>query len=95
MSHKYTPPFGNLSLSTKRRGGGGAYTQDATISLAIMPSLPGMKSLSVGGGWGPSARQRNAPNASRRLTSFSVEGEGGGRFSEVAGASIVDAGGPC
>ena len=59
-----------------------------------MPSLPGMKSLSVGG-WGPSTRQRNAPNASGRLTSFSVEGEGGGRFSKVAGASIVDAGGPC
>ena len=59
-----------------------------------MPSLPGMKSLSVGG-WGPSARWRNAPNASGRLTSFSVEGEGGGHFSEVAGTSIVDAGGPC
>ena len=42
------PPFCNLSLSTKRRGG--AYTRDATISLAITPSLPDMKSLSVGGG---------------------------------------------
>ena len=31
------PPFCNLSLSTKRRG---AYTRDATISLAITPSLP-------------------------------------------------------
>ena len=31
-------------------GGGGAYTRDATISLAITPSLPGMKSLLVGGG---------------------------------------------
>ena len=43
------PPFCNLSLSTKR-GGGGACTRDATISLAITPSLLGMKSLSVGGG---------------------------------------------
>ena len=31
-------------------GGGGAYTWDATISLVITPSLPGMKSLSVWGG---------------------------------------------
>ena len=30
------PPFCNLSLSTKRRG---AYTRDATISLAITHSL--------------------------------------------------------
>ena len=49
MSHKNTPAFCNLSLSTKRRGGA-AYTWNVTISLAIMPSLPGMKSLSVGGG---------------------------------------------
>ena len=32
------PPFCNLSLSTKRRGG--AYTRDATISLAITPPSP-------------------------------------------------------
>ena len=48
VSHKYAPAFCNLSLSTKFRGGD--YTWDATISLAITPSLPGMKSLSVGGG---------------------------------------------
>ena len=36
----YRPPFCNLILSTKRMGGGGAYTQDAMISLAITPSLP-------------------------------------------------------
>ena len=34
-----TPPFCNLSLSTKRRGRGG-FTRDATFSLAITPSLP-------------------------------------------------------
>ena len=39
-------------------------------------------------------RRRDAPNASRRLTSFSVEGKGGGHFREEAGVSIVDAGGP-
>ena len=53
VSRKYTPAFCNLSLSTKCRGR--AYTQNATISLAIMPSLLGMKSLSEGGGdqaWG-------------------------------------------
>ena len=68
---------------------------DATISFVITPSLPVKHDLIVGGGWGPSARRRDAPEASRRLTSFSVEGEGGGRFHEVAGVSIVDAGGPC
>ena len=40
VSRKYAPPpLYNLSLSTKRRGGG-AYTRDATFSLAITPSLP-------------------------------------------------------
>ena len=41
------PALCNLSLSAKCRG---AYMRDATISLAITPSLPGMKLLSVGGG---------------------------------------------
>ena len=51
MSRKNAPAFCNLSLSTKCRAwGGGAYTWNVTISLTIMPSLPGMKSLSVGGG---------------------------------------------
>ena len=72
------PPFCNLGLSTKRRGG--AYTRDATISLAITLSLPGTKSLSVGGGdqarASPSARRRDAHDASSRLTSFSVEERG-------------------
>ena len=39
------------------------------------------------------ARRKDAPDASGRLTSFSV-GEGEGRFCEVAGVSIVDVGGP-
>ena len=38
VSHKYAlPPFFNLSLCTKCRGG--AYTRDVTICLAIMPCI--------------------------------------------------------
>ena len=40
------------------------------------PSLPVKHNLIVGGGWGPSVRQRDAPDASGRLTSFSVEERG-------------------
>ena len=67
MSRKYAPPFTILPLV---QNAGGAYTRDATISLAITPSLP---VLIVGGGWGPSARRSDAPDASGMLTSFSVE----------------------
>ena len=59
-----------------------------------MPSLPVKDDLIVGGGWGLSTRRKDAPDASGRLTSFGVEGVGG-CFCEVAGMSIVDAGGPC
>ena len=52
------PPFCNLSLSKKRRGG--AYTRDATISLAITPSLLIKHDLIVGGGRGPSVRHHRA-----------------------------------
>ena len=41
-----------------------------------------------------SARRRDAPDASDRLTSFSVEGRGSGRFREGVSVSIVAAGGP-
>ena len=79
VSRKYAPPFRNLSLSTKCRG---AYTRDATISLAITPSLPIKHDSIVICQWGmeakrevsPNARRRDAPDASGRLTSFSVEG---------------------
>ena len=37
MSHKYAPPFATLALV---QSAGGAYTQDLTFSLVIMPSLP-------------------------------------------------------
>ena len=40
MSHKYAPPFATLALIQNVGGrGGGAYTQDATFSLVITPSL--------------------------------------------------------
>ena len=51
VSRKYAPSFATLALSTKRGGGGGAYTRDVTISLAITSSLPVKHDLlSVGGG---------------------------------------------
>ena len=80
MSRKYAPSFATLALvQNAGGGGGGAYTGDATISFVITPSLPGMKSLvGVGAkrGASPSARRRNAHDASGRLTSFSVEEPG-------------------
>ena len=79
VSRKYAPPpF--ATLASVQNAGGGAYTQDATISLVITPSLPIMKSLSV---WGV--------GQARGVT----EREEAGCFHEVAGMSIVDAGGPC
>ena len=36
MSRKYAPPFATLALV---QSAGGAYTQDATFSLVIIPSL--------------------------------------------------------
>ena len=48
VSRKYAPPpFATLGLVQNTRG---AYMRDATISLVITSSLPGMKLLSVGGG---------------------------------------------
>ena len=46
---------------------------DATISLAITPSLLVKHDLIVDGGWGPSMRRTDAVDASSRLTNFSVE----------------------
>ena len=81
VSRKYArpPPFCSLSLSTKRRE---AYTRDATISLAITPSLPVKHDSIVICRWGveakrevsPNARRRDAPDASGGLTSFNIEG---------------------
>ena len=51
----YAPYFATLALVQ------GAYTRDATISLAITPSLLVKHDFIVGGGWGPSTKQRDAP----------------------------------
>ena len=72
MSHKYAPPFATLALV---ENAGGAYTQDATISLAIRPSLPVKLDLIVGGVEAKheaslSTRQRAVPDTTGRLTSF-------------------------
>ena len=80
VSRKYTLPFATLAL-VQNAGGGGAYTRDATISLAITPSLPTKHDSIVICHWGveakrkasPNARRRDVPDASGRLMSFSVE----------------------
>ena len=76
-------PFAILGLV---QNAGGAYTWDVTISLAITPSLLGIKSLSVeiGGqargvtkhGALPSAKWRDGHDASGRVKTFSVEEQG-------------------
>ena len=70
VSRKYPPPFATLASVQNT---GEVYTWDVTISLAITPSLlvPIKHDLIVGG---PSARRRDAPNATGWLTSYSVEG---------------------
>ena len=67
------PPFCNLSLSTKHRGGLYAECDDFSRDYALLP-VPVKHDLIVSGGWGPNARWRDAPDASGRLASFSVEG---------------------
>ena len=73
VSHKYTPPFATLALV---QNAGGAYTRDATISLAITPSLPvphNWVKHDLGGGgraWDIAEHKvESAPDANSRLTS--------------------------
>ena len=66
-------PFCNISLSTKRRGGLYAGCDDFSRDYAL-PSGTG-KAWPLCR-WGPSSRRRDAPDATSRLTSFSVEGRG-------------------
>ena len=91
VSRKYAPPFATLALV---QNAGGTYTQDVTISHAITPSLP-IKDDSIVYRWGVEAK-REAKRCSRRSWWASVlRGEKAGRFCEVAGVSIIDAGGLC
>ena len=78
VSRKYTAhPL--LQPCTKRRGG---LIRGMRHFLSLDYALPSgarnwvKHDLIVGGGWGPSARRRDVPDASGRLTSFSVEGRG-------------------
>ena len=59
MSRKYAPTFATL---VSVQNAGEAY---AMISLMITPSLlvAVKHDLIVGGGWGPSTRRRDAPDA--------------------------------
>ena len=83
------PPFATLALV---QNVGGAYTWDATISLAITPSL---HDLIVGGGGGQVWGREMLPTLAVGWRVLALRGEEAGHFREVAGASIVDAGGPC
>ena len=72
VSRKYAPPFATLALV---ENAGGAYTRDATISLAITPSLPVKLDLIDSGVEAKheaslSARRRDVPDTTGRLTSF-------------------------
>ena len=67
-----SPPFWNLSLSTKPRGGLYAGCDNFSCDYALTSGKP----WSHCWWWGPSARRRDAPDASGRLMSFSVEGRG-------------------
>ena len=72
MSRKYAPPFATLALV---ENAGGAYTRDATIFFAIRPSLPVKLDLIVGEVEAKheaslSARRRDVPDTTSRLTSF-------------------------
>ena len=72
-----------------------AYTRDATISLSITPSFPVKHDLIVGGGWGQARDGEMLPTIAVGLRALALRGKEAGRFREVAGMSIVDAGGPC
>ena len=73
VSSKYTPLFTILALVQNAGGGEGLYTGCGNFSCDYA-SLLVKHDLIVCGGWEPRARQRDAPDTSGRLTSFSVEG---------------------
>ena len=108
VSRKYAPPFATLASV---QNAGGACTRDATISLAITPPPPPPPPSGTDKawphcrwGWGPSTRQKDAPDATGRLKSFNVEGRGSralprsswrvhrwcGRFAFAIDTSTVD-----
>ena len=78
VSRKYAPPPPFVTLASVQNAGGAYTRRDATISLAITPSLPvqAKHDLIVGGGWGQARGGEMFPDATGGLTSFSVEGQG-------------------
>ena len=81
VSRKYTSPFATLAFVQKHRGGLYAGRDNFSRDYA----LPSGYEVIVGGGWGwvgakrrasPSARRRDAPDTSGRLTNFSAEEQG-------------------
>ena len=84
----YALHFG--TLASVQNPGGGAYTRDVTISVAIMPSLPVNHDIIVDGG--DQARGGEMlPTLAVGSWALALRGEEVGRFHEVAGMSIVDA----
>ena len=73
VSRKYTPPplFCNLSLSTKCSGGLYAGCKNFSRDYTL-PSDKAWPHCHCWWGWRASVRQRDAPNASGRLTSFII-----------------------
>ena len=63
VSRKYAPPFATLASV---QNAGGAYTRDATISLAITTSLSIKHDSIVICQWGVEAKHKASPNARRR-----------------------------
>ena len=127
MSRNYAPPFATLALV---KTAGGAYTRDATFSLAITPPLdremfsgsvdagfvlalpfyhgdlePDCIGVSTRGGVGAEREGRDVaerrtrggemvPTLAVGWRASASRGEEAGPFREVAGVSIVAAGGP-
>ena len=88
VSCKYALHFGTLASV---QNPGEAYTRDATISLAITPSLPVNHDLIVDGGDQAQGGEM-LPTLAVGSWALALRGEEVGRFQEVAGMSIVDAG---
>ena len=69
------PPFATLALIQTTGGGGGGALYAGCDNFSRNYTLPsGKHDLIVGGGWELSTRQRDAPDVSSRLKSFSVKG---------------------
>ena len=73
VSRKYAPPFATLALV---QNAGGAYTRDATIPLAITPSLSSL----LGEGGGAYTRDKNTSAVLCAKNAGGAYARGGGRI---------------